>query len=324
MATIKDVSKKAGVSVATISRYLNKSGYVGEESKKKIQLAIKELKYSPNAVARSLSTKSSPLVGLLVPDLSNPYFPQLAKGIEVELNKHGYSVLLGSVDSEAHFVEYLETFKQNNVVGVISSVGVIPVKSKELTIVEVDRISPESRYTVISNDFLGGKTIGERLLETSKCQDILLINGPKNIQKSNERSSGIKHVLKNTQIIINEIETSSFSLEDSKQIVNQLFKLPKLPDTIIAPNDLYAILIVQELLKRNISIPNDVQVIGYDGIDLLEIIFPKIATISQPIYQLGAQAANLLVDIIENGKNESAHIVLDVKFKPGDTLRKKS
>lgn len=321
MATIKDVAKKAGVSVATVSRLLNKNGYVGAESEKKITAAIKELNYSPNAVARSLSTKTSPLIGLLVPDLSNPYFPQLAKGIEVELSKKGYSVLLGSVDDEKGFVEYLETFKQNNVAGVISSVGFIPSKNKDLTIVEVDRISQGSRYTVTGNDFMGGMLIGEKLIESKSCHKILLISGPKSVKKSNDRSMGIKEALKRTNVSIEEIETSSFELDNSDEIINKLFSMPALPDTIIAPNDLYAVLLVQELLKHHISIPEEVQIIGYDGIQFIDIIFPKIATISQPIYELGKKSAELLMNIIEDRTVKENHVLLDVDFQPGDTLR---
>ncbi|MGO1356878.1 LacI family DNA-binding transcriptional regulator, partial [Alkalibacterium gilvum] len=116
MATIKEVAKYAGVSVATVSRALNKNGYVSEEAQKKVENAIKALEYYPNEVARSLYQKKSKMIGLLLPDISNPYFPLLMKGIEENARENGYSVILGNVEEGSELgQDYMTLFGQQNV-----------------------------------------------------------------------------------------------------------------------------------------------------------------------------------------------------------------
>ena len=121
MATIKEVAELAGVSVATVSRFMNNSGYVGA-SRAKVEKAIKLLDFSPNEVARSLYQKKSKLIGLLLPDIANPFFPLVAKGVEDKINELGYSLILGNVQGDLDKEkEYLKIFAQNNVAGVLCS-----------------------------------------------------------------------------------------------------------------------------------------------------------------------------------------------------------
>ena len=123
MPTIKDVANLAGLSVATVSRAMNGTGYVSEKAREKIHQAINELNYSPNEVARSLYQKKSKLIGLLLPDISNPFFPLVAKGVEDFLQKKGYQVILGNIQEDNEKAnEYLRAFEQNNVAGILSAV----------------------------------------------------------------------------------------------------------------------------------------------------------------------------------------------------------
>lgn len=122
MATIKDVAGAAGVSVATVSRVLNDNGYVHEDTRTKVMLAMEKLNYYPNEVARSLYKRESRLVGLLLPDITNPFFPQLARGAEDELQREGYRLIIGNSDEELEKeLDYLQTFKQNQVAGILAA-----------------------------------------------------------------------------------------------------------------------------------------------------------------------------------------------------------
>src|SRR5699024_2121365 len=122
MATIKDVSELAGVSVATVSRALNNSGYVSEKSRRKVEQAVKALDFVPNEVARTLYHKKSKMVGLLVPDISNPYFTSLSSGAEDALSNKGYGLLLGNVqDDMDKIIYYVRNFEQNNVAGILAT-----------------------------------------------------------------------------------------------------------------------------------------------------------------------------------------------------------
>ena len=262
------------------------------------------------------------LIGLLFPNLSNPYFPQLIDGIEGELKRRGYTVLLGRLDNKDEFPSYLRTFENNNIAGIISSAGIIPAQKVSVPIVEVDRISQNSKYFVTTNDFLGGSLIGDNVARTVGTTNIAIIKGPNTSRKSIDRFEGLCSVLlKYPALKITEIASNTFDIKLVDSVIKQIFDLDPFPDTIIAQNDLYAIVILQELLKRGIKVPEQTQVIGYDGINFLDLIYPRIATVEQPIYELGSETANLMVQIIENSNLKETQIQLDVKFSAGATLR---
>ncbi|MCI1985089.1 MAG: LacI family transcriptional regulator [Lactobacillus sp.] len=316
------MAAKAGVSIATVSRYINHNGYVSEKAQQKIEAAIASLDYLPNEVARSLSTKTSSLVGVIVPDLRNPYFPQLVEGVEKELKQDHYGILLGSTDQREEFEDYLDKLLQNNVVGIISAVGLQPERTLKIPFVEVDRISGETGYSVTTNDYQGGQLIAQHLLATSSMQHIAIVKGPQRVDKSMNRLRGILDGLaKQKSLKIEQITTSTFSLKDAKVVWEVLDQYSELPDTIIASNDLYAIIIMQKLIERGVRVPEDVQIFGYDGIDFIDIVSPRITTIKQPIYRLGVQTADLLLDIVAQRPISEKHQVLDVAYAPGKTLR---
>ncbi|RDW21405.1 hypothetical protein CWR48_03095 [Oceanobacillus arenosus] len=123
-AKIRDVAKKAGVSAATVSRVLNNSGYAHEDTRKKVLHAMQKLNYKPNEIARSLYKKKSKLIGLILPDITNPFFPQLSRGVEDYLREKGYSLLIGNTDEYLEQeIDYIETFVQHNVVGIVASIN---------------------------------------------------------------------------------------------------------------------------------------------------------------------------------------------------------
>lgn len=129
MATIRDVAKEAGVSVATVSRVMNGSGYAHEDTKKVVMAAVEKLNYKPNEVARSLYNRKSKLVGLILPDITNPFFPEMARGVEDYLQQFGYRLIFGNSDEKRDKeIEYIDTFLQNNVVGMIASTSEEPMK----------------------------------------------------------------------------------------------------------------------------------------------------------------------------------------------------
>lgn len=143
MATIKDVAKEAGVSVATVSRVINRNGYVQEETRKLVEAAISKLNYLPNEVARSLYFQKSKLIGLIIPDITNPFFPEIARGVEDVLQQNGYRLIIGNSDEDAEKeVRYIETFTQHNVLGVIStsSEEVSQWEKLNIPVVLLDRI----------------------------------------------------------------------------------------------------------------------------------------------------------------------------------------
>lgn len=321
MATIKDVAKYAGVSVATVSRYINSSGYVSEKAASKIAIAISELNYEPNEVARSLFQKKSKLIGLLIPDITNPFFPLLAKGVEDGLNHLGYTLILGNVEEDIEKQEsYLSTFVNNQVAGVISASFIEKPFLKGLPYVVVDRISPSDKYSVTSDDFLGGKMAAEAILKTN-FKNITVMAGPLSLPGSKKRLDGIQEVLKSHNINYELFEANSFDFRFGSTLATNLFDKFPTTDTVLALNDIYALSIMQEARKRNLRIPEDLQVIGYDNIPFSALTTPQLTTISQPTYELGVAAAKLLVQVIDGQEVVEKKIKLPVTYIERETLR---
>lgn len=173
LTTIKQVAKLAGVSVATVSRVINNRGYVHADTKKKVDEAIEALNYFPNEVARSLSKKESRLIGLLLPDITNPFFPELARGVEDELNRQGYRLLFGNCDEQTDKeLNYIQTFQQNNVVGLISATnqaGKVNYNSLSIPTVFLDRGFDEE-YSVYSDGVEGGKLAALELIKRGSAR----------------------------------------------------------------------------------------------------------------------------------------------------------
>ncbi|MGY3748864.1 LacI family DNA-binding transcriptional regulator [Vagococcus acidifermentans] len=321
MATIKDVAKHAGVSVASVSRYMNKNGYVKKETGEKIEQAIRDLNYVPNEVARSLFQKKSKLVGVLLPDITNPYFPLLAKGIEEELNRQGFMMLLANTsDSEENLQNYLTTFIQNNVSGVITTLPVSHVP-KNIKMIGVDRAYEGDFIKILADDYQGGKLIGQEILQTT-YRNVLIVTSNLLMPSVNLRYQGLVDVLDKHAITHTTLQSQSFNVDRTDETVASIFKNYSAYDTIVASNDYLALKIMQYAHEHGMNIPDDIQVVGYDGIPYAEMFYPSLATVKQPIYQIGQEAAKRMSKLLNNNKDELPKTtILPVTFQKGKSLR---
>lgn len=323
MTTIRDVAKLAQVSVATVSRALNHSGYVRESTQKKVEEAAKALNFHPNEVARSLYQKKSKLIGLLLPDITNPFFPAIAKGVEDSVNKRGYSLLLGNVEEDPEKEnDYLKIFAQNNVAGVVSAVQGNTTKMKDMPFVLLDRVTNNQKYAVHSDDFLGG-TLAAQAVIHRRPKKIVIMVGPQNVASSLVRLAGSEQVLKEHKLSYERFQTPSFQSDLAEETAQDFFKQHQDADTVIASNDVYALAVMKEASKRGLKIPEDFQIIGYDDMSFSRMMYPGLTTISQPAYEIGYQGAELLCDILEKKPIKKKHIQLPVTLKLRESLREK-
>jgi LacI family transcriptional regulator len=325
MATIRDVAKKAGVSVATVSRVLNNKGYAHEDTRKLVNEAIKELNYKPNEVARSLYKKKSRLIGLLLPDIRNPFFPELARGVEDEMQEQGHHLIIGNADEKPEKeIDYIQTFKQNNVIGVISATNQAETSLYEelsFPVVFLDRTT-NSHPSVYSDGLDGGKKAAQEMIRRGSKR-IALLRGPIELRTAQDRFKGAVDELCNANVDFQVISSSfRFSFHDAEKMAKTLFE--KFPETdgIIASNDLSAAAILHEALRIGRSIPEDLQIIGYDDIPLSKLLFPPLSTIRQPAYDMGREAAKLLMKIINKETLEQKNIQMPVTFIERQTTRK--
>ncbi|SDN98667.1 LacI family DNA-binding transcriptional regulator [Halobacillus sp. SY10] len=324
MVTIKDVAREAGVSVATVSRVLNDNGYVGADTRKKVMEAIAELNYSPNEVARSLYKRESRLIGLLLPDITNPFFPQLARGVEDELSQAGYRLLLGNSDENIQKeLDYIQTFVQNNVVGIITATNHVDYKIYEaldLPLVLLDRAS-ENYPAVFADGREGGRLAAKTLIEKGSKR-ITLVKGPANIKPAQDRFQGAIEELSQADVDFSVLSTTSYSFEEAQGWAEELFDKFSDTDGVIASNDIVGIAIVHEALERGKRIPDDVQIIGYDDIPQSRLSYPTLSTIRQPAYEMGREAAKLLIRTIKKEPGVEQTIQMPVELVERKTTRK--
>ncbi|MEC3811662.1 LacI family DNA-binding transcriptional regulator [Bacillus altitudinis] len=324
MATIKDVAKAAQVSVATVSRVLNDTGYVHIDTKTRVTQAMQELNYFPNEVARSLFKRESRLVGLILPDITNPFFPQLARGVEDEIHANGFRLLFGNSDEDREKeMAYLQTFKQNQVVGVIAVTNEPEsdlYNDDELPVVFLDRTVPNAP-SVFADATAGGKMAAMELIKRGS-QQITLLKGPALLQTARQRFKGALDVLTEEGANFHVMSNASFSFQEARKSAKALFKLYPETDGIIASNDIVAAAVVHEALRIGKAIPEDVQIIGFDDIPQSELLFPSLSTIRQPAYDMGKEAAKLIIKAIQKQPIDQAVIQMPVSFIERETTRK--
>lgn len=303
LASIKDVSKHAGVSVATVSRVLNNKGYVSEETRKKVEQAIETLDYKPNEVARSLFKKQSKTIGLMVPTIMNPFFPELARAVEDVASTLGYNIILCNTDDnpkkEQH---YLDVLLQKYVDGIIVSSNNFKAEQIEklsIPVVCVDREISKNIPTVIVDNTKGAQIATQFLLDQGRKR-IGHIKGPSHILNAAERYEGYLKVVGAADWFESSyVVDGHYIMESAIEGTKKLLHLHPEIDGIFAANDTMAIGAIKAINQLGYHIPKDIAVIGFDGISLGKATIPELTTIAQPIYQLGEKAATMLVQLIE-------------------------
>ena len=273
-------------------------------------------------MARSLYQKQSKFIGLLLPDITNPFFTLLAKGAEDRLSEAEYALILCNVEDDAQkAMEYVRTFQRNNVAGIISAIEIENGLNLDLPFVTIDRVTGREEYVVYSDDYQGG-VLAAKEIKKRNPKEILVLSGPRHSIIANDRLRGIFDVLNETNIRYHLHELDSYRLKDIEPFLDELFvKYPTI-DSIIASNDLHALAILKKAAELGIRIPEDVQIIGYDNINFSSLSFPGLSTISQPIYEMGNLGADLLLKLVNNEKIQKKKIKLPVTFIERDTLRK--
>lgn len=301
LTTIRDVAYKAGVSVATVSRVINDNGYVNQDTRKKVEEAIESLNYQPNSIARSLFKKESKTIGIIVPDITNPFFPQLVRGIEDYLVKNGYTTLLCNSDENTQKERlYLEVMKQKYVDGLIvvsNTIDEETIKNFDRPIIALDRSIHKNIPTFMINNREGGKVATQHLIDIG-CKNIAHIKGPAHIENSHARYQGYIDIINDDSLVIEGEYNLKIATQRSIELLSEHPEI----DGVFAGNDLMALGVVKAAHHLNKSIPDNLAVIGFDGIGLTEMTSPEISTISQPIYDMSIEAARALKALIE-GEN---------------------
>ena len=320
--TIRDVAKKANVSVATVSRVINNKGYVHEETRSVVMRVIEELGFEPNQLARSLTNHRSMMIGVIVPHLGTTFYGQLIEGIEQAALSHGYKTMLcNTQDDEQRELDYLKIFEQYNVEGVIVASN---FKNKEklsslnIPVISVDHLVNEDIPSVTSNNEKGGELAAKKLID-SGAKNFLLLRGPSFLITSQERTHGFLKVLEEHDCTY---EIHDFDLiEPDADFIYQYLKNNPHIDAIFAMSDTLALIALGCLNRLGRKIPEEVQLIGYDDAPFTKWTNPGITTISQSVKYMGSESVSTLIKVIKNEELPTKHRLIDVQLKERETTK---
>lgn len=302
-SSIRDVAALAGVSVGTVSNVLNGSPRVSPESTAKVRAAITELGYVRNDAARQLRAGRSTTVGLVVLDVRNPFFTDVARGAEDEAAKYGLSVILGNSSEDAvRESGYLDLFEEQRVHGVlISPYGDIEARLRQLRergtpVVLVDRESRDADVSSVSvDDVAGGRLAVDHLLATGRRR-LVFAGGPLEIRQVSDRLVGARAAVADVPgATLEVLETGALTVIEGRALGERLLARSERPDGIFAANDLVAVGLLQALvMSGELRVPDDVALIGFDDIDFASAAVVPLSSIRQPRHEIGATALRIL------------------------------
>jgi LacI family transcriptional regulator len=320
--SIRRVAQKAQVSISTVSRALNSSGYVSKETREKVIAASHELGYRQNSIARSLRSKRSSFIGLLVPDVSNEFFASLARVIEQSVHAHGYSLFLcNTMESPEAENRYVESLLDHQVMGVIMASAGLKfhprILREKTAIVFVDRVRLDldlpHKVSIESDNEQGGRIAAEELLKRD-AERFVFLGDEREMYQMRNREKGFMDGLRAGAVPpeLCHKESIPVSTEQAREKVKEIHQ--RFPfDGIFCGTDTIAIGALRGLVDLGLRIPADVQVVGFDGIRLGEYLEPPLSTIRQDIDRMGKLAAESIFRMID-GDQSGETIMLPVEF----------
>jgi DNA-binding LacI/PurR family transcriptional regulator len=320
MASIKDVAKKAGVSISTVSNVINDTKYVSDELKLKINKVITELNYEVDPVARSLKSKKTMSIGVIITNINRIFFPQVIKGIQESATKNGYNITFCNTDDSFKTERKLiQMFENNWLDGIIldsvadseeheyfKHLSNLGNNKKRIPVVSLERrMDSYGIASVVVNNRQGGNIATSHLIECG-CRKIVNITGPLGSCVVQDRLQGYKDVLIKEGIPVQDslIVEGVFSPLSGYEMMKQVLLSGVTFDGVFAANDQMAIGAIKAIKEHGLRIPDDVKVIGFDNTFVASIIEPSLTTVNVPKYKLGTMAVDILIKTIEQGTNE--------------------
>lgn len=303
MVTIKDVAKRAGVSVATVSRVLNKSGPVSPEAAERIHEAANALHYVPHGGARSLITSKTSTIGVLLPDLYGGFFSEMIRGIDQTAQHHGYHLLLSGSHNRKAEMEAAMRAMRGRTDGVIAmsphfdAATLVENLPPSLPVILLSCEARDEDYQVIAIDNLGGAEVMVRHLVKLGHRRIAMVMGEKGHFDTAERLQGYRHALVEAGITPDERYEAQgdFSEASGHRAVQELLALPDRPTAIFCANDSMAIGGLAAVHDAGLRVPEDMTVVGFDDIPLAHYMSPPLSSVHVPVFEMGERAVTRLI-----------------------------
>ena len=326
MANMKQIAAKAGVSLGTVSHVLNNSARVREELRKKVLDAVNALGYHPSELARGLRRDKTNMIGMIIPDVTNPFFPAVVRGAEDVAFANGYRLVLCNTDND-HSKElvHLQELRTYLPAGLI----VIPSNFSDLSthagsyrkagsaVVCVDRLPKhwDGDTVTVANEE-GAYQATKYLIELGHRR-LAAITGPLHLTNAQHRLAGFRRAVKEAALTIDPeyVLEATFDRAGGHAKASLVLRMLPRPTAIVAANDMIALGVLQAISEAGLRCPDDVSVIGFDNLEISELTNPALASVHQPGYQMGATAARMLIDRVRGDSSAFQHAVLQTELK---------
>lgn len=323
--TIKDIAEMTNLSKATISRVLNNKPDVSEQARKKVMEVISQHNYNPSSVARGLAMNKTHTIGLILPDITNPFFPELARGVEKRAKEYGYSVILSDIsNNNAELPAAVDILRNKQVDGIVivqwsnifSKEIEEVMKNDALPVVAIDR-DDETSY--VNFDNIASSSMAVSYLAAQGHTKIAHITGDLNTLSGKSRYEGYCSSLAENGIEVNKawIFEGTYTQQTGYTGLHKIMQAEEKPTAIFAANDMIAIGIYDAAAEMGISIPEDLSVIGHDDISFATILRPKLTTVVVPRYELGISCMEVLYTMMNSKEGEPDTFLLE----PGLAIR---
>ena len=304
MSTLNDVAKLAGVSAMTVSRVINNSGYTSNETRSRVEAAIAELAYVPNAVGRQLRSKRTNMLALVLSDIMNPFFTTIARGVEDVARAQGFTVMFCNTDeSEAEEAQYLLMLVQRQVDGVLlvpastSDKSLRLLSSHYMPVVVLDRrIQSRQVDSVRSDSVAGAYALTEHLVALGHRR-IAVLTGRRSVSTSADRVAGYRRAMVDAGLPVDDalVRHGEYNQGDGYRMAQEILALDARPTAIFAANNFIAFGAIRAFREAGLRIPEDVSVVAFDDLPAAWMTDPFLTVVDQPAYEIGRRGAELLL-----------------------------
>jgi LacI family transcriptional regulator len=306
--TIREVAQLAGVSTMTVSRVINRSGYISESVTEKVESAVASLGYVPNQLARGLRSQRSGTIALLVTDITNPYFTTIARGVEDAASDAGSLVLFCNTDeNEEEELRYLRMLIEQRVDGILlvpagsGSKSLELARSHGLSVVILDRNVPDQSVDEVRCDSVGSAAQLAHLLLGLGHRKFGVMAGRTGVSTTDERVAGFLEALSESEDPIEvRVLHGEYTQASGRQLVRELLSSEPKPTALFALNNFLTIGALQELHEMSVRVPEEVALVGFDDLPESMVTFPFLTVISQPAYEIGRTAVELLLERLQD------------------------
>lgn len=327
MVLLRDIARIAGVSPSTVSRVINHSAEVKEDKRQRVLEAIKETGFIPNDLARSFYNNSAKIIGVICPDINNPFFNDVVSAIEREIYCEGYRMMMffanGDMEKLKSVINILEMLQAEGIILMSNAENVEEAFRNSTTpVIAFDRQAKTNKkfLYIHSDNYEGGRMTTEYMVNCG-CRKLINVMGPQRLSTARERFAGYCDVCRQYDIEPKSLEVE-YTFDAGSAAGREILRSYSDVDGIIAANDMVGIAIMKELQKAGKRIPDDIQMIGFDDIILSQMMSPELTTIKQQVNQMGKAAVRAIIDYKERKEN-CGEITFSVELIERRSTRKK-